>query len=179
MARYQIRTEEYLEDIITKMAEQSWLTLRTWQILESDGTPQDFKNFRNAIRDAVADRVRSYQLCGVSDVCSDHAKRTKWSTGSHVNPYDHIYHLFPKSDMESFLTELTTKSLPSIKKLLKADHEEEACRMLSAVFKLILSDYVYLDPVCGQPQLCTYSTLAPVSIWQKKNERGELEEEFC
>ena len=52
MARYQIRTEEYLEDIITKMAEQSWLTLRTWQILESDGTQQDFVDFRNAIRDA-------------------------------------------------------------------------------------------------------------------------------
>jgi hypothetical protein len=178
MARYQIRTEEYLEDIVTKMAEQSWLTLRTWQILETDGTEQDFRNFRNAIRDAIANKVRSYQLCGVSDVCSDRAKRTKWSTDSHVNPYDRIYHLFPKSDMESFLTELTTQSLPSITKLLKVDHQDEACTMLSAVFKLILSDYLYLDSTCGQPQLCTYSTLAPISIWQKKNERGELEEEF-
>jgi hypothetical protein len=176
MSRYQIRTEEYLEDIITKMAEQSWLTLRTWQILGSDGTEQDFENFRNAIRNAIADRVRSYQLCGVSDVCSDHAKRTTWSTESHVNPYDRIYHVFPKSDIESFLTELTTQSLPSIKKLLKADHEEEACTMLTAVFKLILSDYLYLDPTCGQAQLCAYSSMAPISIW--KTEAVSVEKNF-
>jgi hypothetical protein len=139
MARYQIRTEEYLEDIITKMAEQSWLTLRTWQILESDGTQQDFVDFRNAIRDALAERVRTYKLCGVSNVCSDHLKSTQWSPESHVldaNPYDRIYHVFPKTDLERFLAELTTKSLIPIAKLLKENHEEEARTMLSAVLNL-------------------------------------------
>jgi hypothetical protein len=181
MARYQIRTEEYLEDIITKMAEQSWLTLRTWQILESDGTQQDFVDFRNAIRDALAERVRTYKLCGVSNVCSDHLKITQWSPESHVldaNPYDRIYHVFPKTDLERFLAELTTKSLTPIAKLLKENHEDEARTMLSAVLKLILSDYLYLDPICGKTQLCSYSSLAPVSIWKKENARGELEEEF-
>jgi hypothetical protein len=181
MARYQIRTEEYLEDIITKMADHSWLSLRTWQILEFDGTSHDFINFRNSIRDAIAERVRTYKLCGVSDVCSDHVKSTQWSANSHLpdrTAYDRIYHVFPKTDMEDFLTEITAKSLPSIVRLLKADHEDEACTMLRAVFKLILSDYLFLDPICGQPQLCAYSTLAPVSIWQKKNDHGELEEEF-
>jgi hypothetical protein len=184
MARYQIRTPDYLEDIITRMAEQSWLTLRTWGILEDDGTNRDFTEFRSAIRDAIAERVRSYKLCGLSNVCIDHLKSTPWSPENHVldaNPYDRIYHLFPKTDLESFLTELTSKSLAAISKLVKPNHEGEASTMLSAIFKLVLSEYLYIDPACGKVELCVYSSSAPVSIWKKRNVRGEpleFEEEY-
>jgi hypothetical protein len=184
MARYQIRTPDYLEDIITRMAEQSWLTLRTWQIMEEDGTTRDLTEFRTAIRDAIAARVRTYKRCGVSNVCTDHLKSTPWSPESHVldaNPYDRVYHVFPKTDLESFLVEITSKSVAAIKKFLKPDHENEACTMLSAVFKLLLSEYLYTDPLCGKVELCVYSSSAPVSIWKKLNARGEpveLQEEY-
>lgn len=184
MARYQIRTPDYLEDIITRMAEQSWLTLRTWGIMEEDGTTRDFSDFRAAIRDALAERVRTYELCGLSNVCTDHLKSTPWSPENHVldaNPYDRVYHLFPKADLESFLAEVTSKSFEAIAKLIKQNHEDEACTMLSAIFKLILSDYLYVDPLCGKVELCVYSSSAPVSIWKKRNVRGEpleFEEEY-
>jgi hypothetical protein len=176
MARYQIRTPDYLEDIITKMTEQSWLSLRTWGILEEDGTTQDFAEFRAAIRDVIAARVRTYKLCGLSNVCTDHLKSTSWSPERHAldaNPYDRIYHLFPKTDLESFLAELTSKSFEAIATLVKLHHEEEATTMLSAIFKLVLSEHLYVDPLCGKVELCVYSSSAPVSIWKKKNVRGE------
>jgi hypothetical protein len=179
MARYQIRTPDYLEDIITSMAEQSWLTLRTWGILEDDGTTRDFTEFRAAIRDAFAARVRTYKLCGLSNVCTDHLKSTSWSPENHVldaNPYDRIYHLFPKTDLESFLAEVTSKSSEAIAKLLKPHHEDEATTMLSAIFKLILSEHLYVDSLCGKVELCVYSSSAPISIWKKKNVRGEFVE---
>lgn len=185
MARYQIRTPDYLEDIITRMAEQSWLTLRTWGVMEEDGTTRDFTDFRAAIRDAIAARVRTYKLCGLSNVCTDHLKSTPWSPENHVldaNPYDRVYHLFPKTDLESFLDELTSKSFQEIAKLIKPDHEDEATRMLSAIFKLVLSEYLYIDALCGKVELCVYSSSAPVSIWQKRNVRGEpleFEEEYA
>lgn len=176
MARYQIRTPDYLEDIITRMAEQSWLTLRTWGIMEDDGTTRDFSEFRAAIRDAIAERVRTYKLCGLSNICTDHLESTPWSSKTHVldaNPYDRVYHVFPKTDLESFLTEITSKSFGAITKLLNSNHENEARTMLSAIFKLILSDYLYVDPICGKAELCVYSSSAPVSIWKKQNVRGE------
>jgi hypothetical protein len=175
MARYQIRTPDYLEDIITRMVEQSWLTLRTWGIME-DGTTRDFSEFRAAIRDAITERVRTYKLCGLSNICTDHLESTPWSPEKHAldaNPYDRVYHLFPKTDLESFLAEVTSKSFEAIAKLLKPNHEDEAITMLSAIFKLVLSEYLYIDPLCGKVELCVYSSSAPVSIWKKRNVRGE------
>lgn len=182
MARYQIRTPDYLEDIVTRMAEQSWLTLRTWQIMEEDGNTRDFSEFRRAIHNAFDGRVRTYKLCGLSNVCTDHLESTPWSPESHVldaNPYDRVYHLFPKTDLESFLNEVTSRSIATIAKFIRPEHEHEACTMLSAVYKLILSEYLYVDPICGKVELCVYSSSAPISIWQKRNVRGEpVEEEY-
>jgi hypothetical protein len=99
---------------------------------------------------------------------------------SHVldaNPYDRIYHLFPVTDLDGFLTEVTSKTISAITNILKPDHEKEANSMLSAVLKLILSQYLYVDPVCGKTELCVYSSSAPTNIWKKTNVRGELLEE--
>jgi hypothetical protein len=181
MARYQIRTPEYLEDIITRMAKQSWLTLRTWRVLESDDTVSDFNKFRTAIRDAISARVRTYELCGLSNICTDHLQATSWSSESHIldaNPYDRIYHVFPRTDLDGFLEEVTTKAIVPIAKLVKKSHEEEARAMLSAVLKLILSDYLYVDPICGKTEFCVYSSSEPTSIWLKTDVRGDPVEEL-
>jgi hypothetical protein len=175
MARYQLRTTEYLEDIITEMAEQGWKTLKTWSVL-GPTEEKDFRSFRTAVRDAMEERTRTFKLCGLSNICIDHLKSTPWSPDLHVldaNPYDRIYHLFPLKNLNDFLMELTVRSLASIENLIEPEQEEEAYTMLSAVFKLILGKYLYVDPVCGKTEFCVYSSSAPTEVWQKKNIRGE------
>ena len=180
MARYQIRTTEYLEDIITEMAEQGWKTLKTWSVLRPTDE-KDFLRFRTAVRQGMEARTKTYKLCGLSNICIDHLKNTSWGPDLHVldaNPYDKIYHLFPAKGLNDFLTELTVKSFSSIESLIEPDHEEEAFRMLSAVFKLVLGKYLYVDTVCGKTEFCVYSSSAPKEIWQKKNIRGEALEQI-
>jgi hypothetical protein len=181
MARYQLRTPDYLEDIITEMADQGLRTLKIWGALKTN-TNGDFNTFRKAIRNAMEERTRTYKLCGLSNICTDHLKSTDWSPDSHVldaNPYDRIYHVFPLTSLDDFLTELTSKSILSIQEILNSKHEEEACTMLRAIFKLVLGKYLYIDRVCGKTELCVYSSSAPKNIWQKKNARGELIEELA
>ena len=180
MARYQLRTPDYLEDIITEMAEQGWKTLKIWSVLKPM-TEKDFSHFRRALRNAMATRIRTYKLCGLSNICTDHLKNTPWSPALHIldaNPYDRIYHVFPLTNLNDFLAEITSKSILSIERLIDPDQEEEACTMLSAIFKLVLGKYLYVDPVCGKTEFCVYSSSAPTEIWQKKNVRGEVLEQI-
>jgi hypothetical protein len=181
MARYQLRTPDYLEDIITEMAQQGLKTLKIWTGLKNTDD-KEFRTFRKAIRNAMEERIRTFRLCGLSNICTEHLRSTEWSHDSHVldaNPYDRIYHLFPSTNLEDFLSELTSKSILSVKKILIPEHEEEACALVSAIFKLVLGRHLYIDPVCGKTQLCWYSSSAEKNIWQKKNARGELIEELA
>lgn len=176
MARYQIRTPEncLLEDVVERMAEKSWEVLEAWNVFRRPSTQEDIRHFKLATHQALEPYIRTYKLCGVSNVCSEKLQSTPWAFEAHsldASPWDLVYHLFPKDGLEEFLEDLSWKALQSIRDFLKPDMETGTLSMLRIVFRYVLGEYMFYNPVCGKTDLCVYSSSAPIEPW-KREERS-------
>ena len=169
-ARYQIRTpaDQVIDDVIGLMAARAKEVLEAWDVFDTKLSVQDYDRFRKEIRNILLPYVKSYKLCGVSSICLDQTRSTSLSPESHVldaNPQDMVYQLFPRKDLEDFLDELATRSCESLKPLLKPDTEQGVFSTLRLVFRCVLGDYLYFNPLCGHTELCTCSVAARSSPW--------------
>ena len=171
MARYQIRTRDQksIEDVIDEMAAKAWEILKAWDVF-LEIHQDSYQPFRYALRGAMAPYLRTYRLCGLSNICLDEVTAGPWASESHsleACPWDLVYHLFPNSGLDEFLNDITDRAVNSILHLLKPETEERVFSSVRVVFRCILANYLFDNPVCGKTELCVYSSLAPTKIWSR------------
>jgi hypothetical protein len=171
MARYQIRTrdEKQIEDVIDEMAINAWQVLKAWEVFQGIHE-NSYQPFRHALKIAVAPYLHTYKLCGLSNICLDGVIAGPWASDAHsleACPWDLVYHLFPKPGLEEFLTEITFNAVNSIRHLLKPDTEEGVTSSVRVVFRCILANYLFENPICGKTELCVYSSMAPLNTWNR------------
>jgi hypothetical protein len=175
MARYQIRTpvEKVIEDVVNEMTEKAWEILKTWNPSDfTRASDVDFYLFRNRVRRCMSGRVKTYKLCGLSNVCLDEVTSTPWAEDEHVleaDARDHVYHVVASHDLEEFLKELALDSLEAVGHLLLGPNSvQEALSTLCIVFRSVLGEYLYYNRICGKTELCIYSSSAPVNAWEAR-----------
>jgi hypothetical protein len=174
MARYQIRTPENmeLEDVVEQMATCAWGVLKAWDAFLPDRASEDAsKRFREAIRLTLDPCVKTYKLCGLSNICVDEVKSTPWSQESHVldaSPQDLVYHLYPGANPDGFLSRLSSGSFEAIESIIKPEFKEQTLSSLRVVFREVLGLYLYYNPVCGKTELCVLSVSVPTEPWERE-----------
>lgn len=174
MARYQIRTPEKmeLEDVVEQMATCAWGVFKAWDaFLPDKGNDSAYQQFREAIRATLDPCVKTYRLCGLSNICVDEVKSTPWSQESHVldaAPQDLVYHLYPGANPDGFLSRLSSGSFDAISSVIKPDFKEQALSSLRVVFREVLGLYLYYNPACGKTELCALSATAPTEPWERE-----------
>lgn len=174
MARYQIRTPENmeLEDVVDQMASCAWGVLKAWDaFLPGKVTENAYKQFREAIREALDPCVKTYRLCGLSNICVDEVKSTPWSAESHVldaAPQDLVYHLYPGANPDGFLTRLSSGSFETLEPITRPEFKEQALSSLRVVFREVLGLYLYFNPACGKTELCALSVSSPTEPWERE-----------
>jgi len=160
-----------IDDVIGLMASKAKEVLEAWNLFDSKLSDEHYNLFRKEIRDTIAPYVTTYKLCGISSVCLDQARSTPWSFESHAldaSPQDMVYQLFPRKELDDFLEELAIRSCDSLRPLLKSDGEQAALSILQAIFRCVLGDYLYFNPLCGHTELCSHSVVARSSPWWHK-----------
>jgi hypothetical protein len=170
MARYQIRTHEnqVIEDVIQIMAAKTWGILIAWEVFRKEPTEKDYSDFHQSIFLRMVPFVRSYKLCGFSNICLDETRGTSWAPPSHdldPQPRDLIYHLFPPKGSEEFLDGLSKSGFESISNLIKPEMLEQVQSILKTAFRAILGEHLYFNPLCGKTELCVYSSSSPQKVW--------------
>ena len=170
MVRYQVRTpaDQVIDDVIDLMAGRAKEVLDAWNVFSSNLSDQDYKLFKAAIRNTLVPHVKSYKLCGVSNICVDHTKSTSISPelrASDANPQDTVYQFFPRKELNDFLDDLAVNGFESLRKVLKPGVEEGVLSSLCIVFRCVLGDYLYFNPLCGHTELCSCSVASHSSPW--------------
>ena len=173
MERYQVRTpaDQVIENVIELMAARAKEVLEAWDVFSSKLSEEQYKFFKTAIRNSMIPHVKGYKLCGVSNICVDHAKSISMSPDSKAldaNPQDTVYQFFPRKDLKDFLDDLAVIGFQSIKGILKDGVEEGVISSLRIVFRCVLGDYLYFNPLCGHTELCSCSVAAHSSPWWHK-----------
>lgn len=174
MARYQIRTPENmaLEDVVDQMATCAWGVLKAWDaFLPEAATEKNYEVFHKAIHDNLDPCVKTYRLCGLSNICVDEVKSTPWSQESHVldaAPQDLVYHLYPGANPDAFLTRLSEGSFEAIAAVTRPEFKDQALSSLRIVFREVIGLYLYYNPACGKTELCALSSTAPTEPWERE-----------
>ncbi|MCI0417054.1 hypothetical protein L0222_30155 [bacterium] len=173
MSRYQLRIHEdqVLKDVIQIMAAKTWGILLAWQVFRKEPEPKDFDDFRRSIYLDMVPFVKSYKLCGYSNICLDEAESTPWAPPAHVlsaSPRDLVYQLFPGNGLDQFLDGLARAAMESILRLVKPELKEEIQSLMKTAFRTILGEYLFFNPLCGKTELCVYSFSAPQKVWGKE-----------
>src|SRR3990172_2439772 len=164
MARYQLRTPEnvVIEDVIDEMAGKAWQILEAWDVFEAEKFPaQSYSHFREHLSSATAPYIRAYKLCGTFNICLEEVTGTPWAIEVHsldACPSDLVYHLFPKTELDDFLNDIAEKAADAIRSLLKPETERGVLSTLRVVFRCVLGNYLYYSPICGEAELCVYSS---------------------
>jgi hypothetical protein len=175
MARFQIRTPEHqiLEDIIRTMSEKSWEILKAWKVFEHEPEAELFAKFNSSLKTHVIPFVRTYKLCGLSNICLDATGQGPWAGAGQelqAEPTDLVYHLFPGKDLEEFLSQLAEAGCDAVAPALKKDWKHQVVSLLRATFRTILGEYLYTNPLCGKTELCVYSSMSPQKVIGKKRD---------
>jgi hypothetical protein len=170
MPRYQIRTpdEEVIEDVIGSLSGTTWRILKAWDVFEAGTSSKDFENFHRAISRQIDPYIKTYRLCGLSNICLDEAEKTEWSPAIdslQASPRDLVYHLFPGNGLEFFLDRLVTAAIDSLKERIKPELMEEVRSLMKTAFRAVLGQYIYSNPSCGKTELCVYSSSSPQKVW--------------
>lgn len=179
MARYQIRTPEHviLEDVVEQLASGAWKVLSAWHAFDPDClNTKTFKQFRDAIRETLEPSVKTFKLCGLSNICLDGVKGTPWSVQPHAldaGATDLVYHLYPGADPNEFLRKLSEGAFVPLEGIVKPDLRLQALSTLRVVFREVLGQYLYQNPICGKTELCAYSQGAPEEIWDREERKGQ------
>lgn len=170
MGRYQIRTPENLviDDVILEMAGKSWDALKHCMNVESPPGKKDFRKFQVSVRDAFLPHVRTFRLCGLSNICLDETVQAPLAEDRKdvdVNPNDLVYHVFLREAPEEFMDSLTQQVFPNVEQWILKGREKSAKDAIRTTFTEVLSHYLYYNEVCGKAELCIYSSSAPVPPW--------------
>jgi hypothetical protein len=173
MARYQIRTpaDTFISDVIKLMAARAKEALTASDAFLVEPTADQWDDFAESLWECMESHVKAYKLCGVSNVCSEHIKSTSWSNEHHAldaAPDDMIYQLFPRKELNAFLEDLVSNAAESLKPVMKANANEDIDSTLQIVFRCVLGDFLYFNPICGQTELCSCSVQAPASPWWRR-----------
>jgi hypothetical protein len=173
MSRFQVRisADQVIDDVIDLMAARAKEVLEAWNVFSSSLSAEDYRLFKNAIRKSLIPHIKSYKLCGVSNICVDHTRTTSWSPESNPldpSPQDTVYQFFPKKELNDFLEELAVCAYGSIQTKLKTETEAGVLSSLRIVFRCVLGDYLYFNPLCGHTELCVCSVTAHSSPWWHK-----------
>jgi hypothetical protein len=170
MSRFQVRTpaDQVIDDVIELMAARAKEVLEAWNVFSSNLSAEDYRLFKSTIRKGLIPHIKSYKLCGISNICLDHTRTTSWSPESNAldpSPQDTVYQFFPKKELNDFLEELAVSAYGSIQTKLKAETEQGVLSSLRIVFRCVLGDYLYFNPLCGHTELCVCSVAAHSSPW--------------
>jgi hypothetical protein len=166
MSRYQIRApeEKALEDILNEMVSAAWDAAGAYLDL-TRVTAQNLETFRKTIHQAVMPYIRTYRLCGLSNICLDEvhvAPLSEHQEQVDVNPWDLVYHVFYRGDAEEFVDGIAFEAVESVKRLLKPGGTRSAFTVVSQALRSVLGKYLYYSPICGRTELCVFSGSAPI-----------------
>ena len=173
MARYQIRTPENIEieDVIEVLAVKAWGAILDF--VDPNLTPisrKNFKSFHDHVRNCLSQHLKAFRLCGLSNICIDAtldaplASEQKQVGG---NPWDLVYHIFVQGNAADFVQKLAEDSIDSVQEFLKPGTREQALHAVTHIFREILADYLFYNPVCGKTELCIYSGSDELSPWER------------
>lgn len=173
MGRYQVRIPEALDfdAMLGRMAGHCIEILKAWDLFDpSKISAASYGELDRCIRETIVPYVKTYKLCGVSNICSDHLQTTNWVNDDQVNPSptDMIHQLFIPGGLEEFIQKMAEASLNHLTPSLRANTREQTLSILCSVFRCVLGEYVFYNPICGKTELCTCSVLAPRSPWWRR-----------
>ena len=157
-----------MEDVIDTLAETTWRILKAWDVFVACTNSNDFESFHRAISDEMEPDLRTYRLCGYSNICLDEAQKTEWAPAVdtlQASPRDLVYHLFPGKGLEHFLDRLVNGAMDSLQEKIKPELMEEVRSILKTAFRAVLGQYIYSNSLCGKTDLCTYSSSSPQKVW--------------
>jgi hypothetical protein len=171
MFRYQIRTPEkkVLSDVLREIAEGGWTAIA--DLFEArEISKDDYSEFEQQLIGFTTPNIRAFRLCGLSNVCTDLVKSAPLAGESgkqsipDVNPWDLIYHLILRVEVNEFIDGLTATTLDASRHLLRQGTRTRAFMALSEAYRKALRNYVYFNPICGNSELCSLSGRAPVEV---------------
>lgn len=166
MSRYQIRTpeEKALEDVLNEMVAAGWEAARP-HLKVNPPNVKDREAFSKSIFNTIMPYVRTFRLCGLSNICLDEvysAPLSKEWAKVDVNPWDLVYHIFYRGDAEEFVEVIGFEAVESISRLMKED-SKNAFSDVCAALRGVLGKYLYYSPVCGRTELCVFSSSSPIA----------------
>ena len=167
MSGYQIRTpeEKVLEDVLAEMAAAAW-SAAGQHFRAGAVSDRDREVFRRSVFQAVLPYVRTFRLCGLSNICLDEVYSAPLSDHPDkvdANPWDLVYHIFYRGDAEEFVDGISFEAVECIKGLLRPGSIRAAFTAVAAALRSVLGKYLYFSPVCGRTELCVFSGSAPVA----------------
>lgn len=175
MPRYQIRIPEgmEIEDLIDELAAKSWqmLALVPEEIALPPKKEGVFKEFRTKILETLKPVIKTFRLCGLSNICSEKLESTELSLESHTldaSPTDKIFQFMIKEDLHEFTRHLSNETLDSIQPLFKVEERSKLSTLVNVAFREVIGEYLYNCPTCGKTELCVCSQAAPEPVWKPK-----------
>lgn len=153
------------------MAGKSWEILLAWKVFEAEPDATLFEKFSSDLTTHIIPFVRSYKLCGLSNICLDSTGQGPWAGPAQElqpAPMDLVYHLFPGKDLEEFLSQLAEAGTQAVGSLVKKDRKHLVNSLLRTTFRTILGEYLYTNPLCGKTELCAHSSMSPQKVIGKK-----------
>jgi hypothetical protein len=155
-----------LDDVLDEMAMKAWDMMKGE--LQDEQCQADYDSFRRAIREAMSPQLKAYQLCGLAHSCNDEVEGTDWSFETHAldaGPRDLIYQLELEGDLEAFVDALSEAALQPVRQMLKPGRERRVLSLLRIIFRFVIGDYLYYNPVCGKMSFCPASQSTPLPCW--------------
>ena len=162
MPRYQFRfpKEEKLDTVLSSIVERAWslieprFDLRRLQ-------PEDFDDFRSAVKMGLSRYLCAFDLCGTSVECSDEIEGAPL-----MDHEDRIYHFIVPETFSEFLSGLSFVAFRSIKHLARQGEAESMLAAIELAFRHGISENLLYNPVCGRIDLCNESK--PIDPWTER-----------
>lgn len=144
MSRFQIRfpKDMGLDLWLEHLVEQAWV-FRTAETSAYD-------EFRQSMFSWLSRYIGTFQDCGKLPECTDEIEGGPW-----LDYDDQIYHLLAPQGFESFIDDLSERTLY----LLRRSSANDILPHIRAMFRKSLSEYIYYNPVCGKEDICGDASL--------------------
>ncbi|HSP07111.1 MAG TPA: hypothetical protein VLR94_08030, partial [Acidobacteriota bacterium] len=143
----------------------AWDAVSKEMDVQEDST-RDRAVFFRSVAQSVLPYVRTFRLCGLSNICLDEVYSAPLSAQPEkvdANPWDLVYHIFYRGDAEEFVDGIAFEAIESIKGLLKTGRSRAVFAAVESALRNVLGKYLYYSPICGRTELCVFSGSAPIS----------------
>jgi hypothetical protein len=173
MSRYQVRIPDSLDldSIFGRMALHCVEILRAWDLLDpTKMSPENLEQLKQHICKAIMPYVKTYKLCGLSNICTDHLQTTNYVPDDQINsaPSDTIHQLFIPESLDEFIEKMAESTRNHLSSRLTEKSADQTMSILCSVFRCVLGEHVFFNPVCGKTELCVCSVQAPKSPWWRR-----------